>query len=202
MQTSLLNRREGIIISTIETLNEVGLQNLSTKLIAKREGVSEGTLFRHFSSKTEIMIAVIDHFSQFDNAIIETSINRKLSPIETIVYFVCSYAEYYENYPAITVIVQAYDSLICDPKLSNKVRDIISKRSDFILRNIKDAQESGTIKANISGELLENLITGGSIDICLKWRIEKFEFSIKERTMAMLDILLQAFSEKVDAFVC
>lgn len=202
MQTSLLNRREGIIISTIETLNEVGLQNLSTKLIAKREGVSEGTLFRHFSSKTEIMIAVIDHFSQFDDAIIETSINRKLSPIDTIRYFVCAYAEYYENYPAITAIVQAYDSLMCDPQLYDKVRGIIAKRSDFILKNIKYAQENGTINATINGELLEDLITGGSTDICLKWRIEKFDFSIKDRTLAMLQIVLQAFSDKIDALVC
>lgn len=202
MQTSLLNRREGIIISTIETLNEVGLQNLSTKLIAKREGVSEGTLFRHFSSKTEIMIAVIDHFSQFDDAIIETSINRQLSPIDTIRYFVCAYAEYYENYPAITAIVQAYDSLMCDPQLYDKVRGIIANRSNFILKNIKYAQENGTINANINGELLEDLITGGSTDICLKWRIEKFDFSIKDRTLAMLEIVLQAFSEKIDAFVC
>lgn len=196
MDISLIHRREGIIISTIETLNEVGLQNLSTKLIAKREGVSEGTLFRHFKNKTEIMIAVIDHFSQFDNAIIETSINRKLSPIETIRYFVCAYAEYYENYPAITAVVQAYDSLMCDPELSDKVRMIVNKRSDFILKTIKDAQKNGMIKANINSELLEALITGGSIDVCLKWRMAKFNFSIKDRTLAMLDMLLYAFLEK------
>jgi AcrR family transcriptional regulator len=196
MEISLLHRREGIIISTIETLNEVGIQNLSTKLIAKREGVSEGTLFRHFKNKTEIMIAVIEHFSQFDNAIIETSINRKLSPIETIRHFVCSYAEYYENYPAITAVVQAYDSLMCDSELSNKVRDIVTKRSEFILKTIKEGQENGAIKEDIKSELLEDLITGGTRDICLKWRMAKFSFSIKDRTLAMIDMLLDAFLEK------
>jgi AcrR family transcriptional regulator len=193
MEISLLHRREGIIISTIETLNEVGLQNLSTKLIAKREGVSEGTLFRHFKSKTEIMIAVIDHFSQFDNAIIETSINRELSPIATIRNFVSSYAEYYENYPAITAVVQAYDSLMCDSELSDKVRCIITKRSNFILKTIKEGQENGTIKAEIKSELIEDLITGGIREICLKWRMAKFSFSIKDRTLAMLDMLLNVF---------
>lgn len=195
MGRSLLHRREGIIISTIETLNEVGIQNLSTKLIAKREGVSEGTLFRHFKNKTEIMIGVIDHFSQFDNAIIQTSINKQLSPIETIRHFVSAYAEYYENYPAITVVVQAYDSLMCDPELSDKVRNIITKRSDFLLKTIKEAQNNGTIKANINSELLENLITGGSRDVCLKWRMAGFSFSIKERTLSMLNLILDAFSE-------
>lgn len=197
MGISLLHRRESIIISTIETLNEVGLQNLSTKLIAKREGVSEGTLFRHFKNKTEIMIAVIDHFSQFDNAIIETSINRRLSPIDTIRQFVCSYSEYYENYPAITAVIEIYDSLMSDSKLADKVRDVITKRSDFMLKTIKEAQENGTIKANISSELLEDLITGGRREICLKWRMAKFNFSIKDRTLAMLDMLLEVFLENI-----
>lgn len=193
METSLLNRRDGIIISTIETLNHVGIQNLSTKLIAKCEGVSEGTLFRHFKNKTEIMIAVLDHFSQFDNAIIETTINKQLNPIETIRHFVCSYAEYYENYPEITVIVQSLDSLMCDPKLTEKVKSIITKRSDFILRNIKKGQENGTIKTDINSELFEDLITGGIREICLKWRIAQFEFSLKDKIVAMLDMLLDAF---------
>jgi AcrR family transcriptional regulator len=196
MEISLLHRRESIIISTIETLNEVGLQNLSTKLIAKKEGVSEGTLFRHFKNKTEIMIAVIDHFSQFDNAIVETTINRELSSIETIRYFVSSYTEYYENYPAITAVVHAYDSLMCDTELSDKVRSVISKRSDFLLKAINKGKEDGSIKADTDSKLLEDLITGGTRDICLKWRMSKFTFSIKDRTMAMLDMLLDAFCDK------
>lgn len=196
MGISLLHRKERIIISTIETLNEVGIQNLSTKLIAKREGVSEGTLFRHFKNKTEIMAAVIDHFSQFDNAIMEASINRQLSPIETIRHFIGSYAEYYENYPEITAVLQDYDSLMYDAELSEKIKTIISIRYHFILNAIKDGQKNGTIRADINGELLGDLIIGGSSEICLKWRMAKFSFSIKDRTLAMLDMLLDAFSIK------
>jgi AcrR family transcriptional regulator len=193
MEISLLHRREGIIISTIETLNEVGLQNLSTKLIAKREGVSEGTLFRHFKNKTEIMLAVIDHFSQFDNAIMDAAVNRKLNSIETIRHFICAFAEYYQNYPAITVVVQAYDSLMCDSELCDKMKSIIDKRSEFLLKNIKIGQENGMINPNIKGELLEDLISGGSRDICLKWRMSNFSFSLKDRTLEMLDMVLNAF---------
>jgi len=195
MATRLLDRREGIIISTIEAINEVGLQNLSTKIIARNEGVSEGTIFRHFKNKTGIMLAVLDHFSQFDDGIIGSSINMKLSPVDTIKYFVRAYAEYYENYPAITGIVQSYDSLMCDTELSEKVRSILNKRSDFILKNIKQAQESGVIKRNINSELLENLIIGGPREVCLKWRAANYNFSIKETTVEMINMLLEEFLE-------
>jgi AcrR family transcriptional regulator len=194
MKGSLIKRRESIIVSTIAMLNEVGLQNLSTKLIAKREGVSEGTLFRHFRNKTEILLAVIDQFSQFDNAIIETCKINKFSSLETIKYFFNAYAEYYENYPEITVIVQSYDSLMCDPELSDKVRSIINQRSEFIFETVKDAQKAGVIKMDIDARLLEDILSGASRELCLKWRMAKFTFSFKEKSAMLINGVLEAFS--------
>jgi AcrR family transcriptional regulator len=196
METSLLHRREGIIISTIEAINEVGFQNLSTKIIAKREGVSEGTLFRHFKNKSDILLAVLDHFSQYDDDIIEATINKKLNPIETIKYFICEYAEYYENYPAITVILQNYDSLLYDVCLSKKMKTIVIKRWGFIFRTIKEGQDQGIIKPYIDCQSLVDLIIGGFKQICLRWRMDKFKFSLKDKTMLMVNVVLEEFSVK------
>ncbi|MBC3889781.1 TetR family transcriptional regulator [Acetobacterium paludosum] len=196
MEKSLIKRRESIIVSTIETLNEVGLQNLSTKLIAKREGVSEGTLFRHFKNKTELILAVIDQFSQFDDAIMETCKRNKLSSLETIKYFFNAYAEYYENYPEITVIIQSYDSLMCDIELYEKVSGIINKRSSFIFETLKEAQKNGTIRSSVDAQLLGDILSGASSELCLKWRMTKFNFSIKNKSLEMIDVILNAFIEK------
>ncbi|WP_303869082.1 TetR/AcrR family transcriptional regulator [Acetobacterium wieringae] len=193
MQKSLIKRRESIIVSTIQTLNEVGLQNLSTKMIANQEGVSEGTLFRHFKTKTDIMLAVVDHFSQYDDAIIETCIKKNFSPLEAIRYFYNAYAEYYQNYPEITVVIQAYDSLMCDAELAEKVSAIIYKRADFIIRTIQAAKDQNLIGAHLDPVLLENILTGGSKEICLKWRMERYRFSIKEKTAEMVETILSCF---------
>ncbi len=195
MQKSLIKRRESIIVSTIQTLNTVGLQNLSTKMIANQEGVSEGTLFRHFKTKTDIMLAVMDHFSQYDDAIIETCGQKNFSPLEAIRYFYNAYAEYYQNYPEITVVVQAYDSLMCDAELSEKVSSIIYKRSDFIIKTIIQAMDQKIIRTDLDPALLENILSGGSKEICLKWRMKKYSFSLKEKTTEMVELILSGFIE-------
>jgi len=195
MEKSLIKRHESIIVSTIQTLNAVGLQNLSTKLIAKQEGVSEGTLFRHFKTKTDIMLAVVDHFSQYDDAIIGTCRQKNFSPLEAICYFYNAYAEYYQNYPEITVVVQAYDSLMCDAELSEKVSAIIYKRSDFITKTLQSAIDQKIIRTNLDPAVLENILTGGSKEICLKWRMARYRFSIKEKTAEMVEMLLSGFIE-------
>ncbi|WP_318503993.1 TetR/AcrR family transcriptional regulator [Bacillus sp. T3] len=189
----LLHRKDGIITSTIEALHDVGIQNLSTKEIAKREGVSEGTLFRHYKNKTEILLAVLEHYSQYDDDIIQTCINRELAPIETLRNYILSYAEYYTNYPEITTIVHAYDSLMRDPLLENKVRSIIIKRTNFIQITIEKAIEIGELRGHIHSGYLTDLIVGGFRATCLRWRMEKQSFSLKDRTIWMIDMLIDGF---------
>ncbi|WP_238884129.1 TetR/AcrR family transcriptional regulator [Clostridium sp. YIM B02551] len=193
MKTSLLNTKEGIIISTIDAINELGLQNVSTKEIAKRQGVSEGTLFRHFKNKTDILLAVLNHFSQFDEDIIQVSVNRKLNPIDTIKYYIETYYQYYESYPAITAILHVYDNLMYEEVLSDKIKNIIEIRTTFLKDTIEKAQEEELIKAEVSAQILTDLILGGSRETCLKWRIEGFDFSLKERTVTMVNTLINAF---------
>ncbi|RLD86585.1 MAG: TetR/AcrR family transcriptional regulator, partial [Bacteroidetes bacterium] len=37
-----------------------GLKKVSTKNIAKEVGISEGSIFRHFASKNEIILSIMD----------------------------------------------------------------------------------------------------------------------------------------------
>jgi AcrR family transcriptional regulator len=191
----LLNRKDGIVTSTIQALHEVGIQNLSTKEIAKREGVSEGTLFRHYRNKTEIMLAVLEYFSQYDDAIIQACVNRNVKPIETIKNYMIAFTEYYQNYPEITVIVQAYDSLMSDPELSHKVKTIITGRCKFIQEAVEEAKLQGDLIDSVDSIFLMDLISGGFRATCLRWRMEKYSFSLKDETALMMDMLLNAFAK-------
>jgi AcrR family transcriptional regulator len=192
----LLHRKDSIINSTIAALSELGIQNLSTKEIAKREGVSEGTLFRHYKNKSEILLAVLDHYSQFDDDIIQTCVNRKLTSIDAIRNYFLSYSEFYTNYPEITSILLAYDSLMCDQQLSDKVKSIINKRTNFIQKTIEKAIEMGELKENINSRYLTDLLVGGFGASCLRWRMEKHGFSLKERIVSMINMLLDGFANK------
>lgn len=50
--------------AAIETLHTVGLTGTTTALIAKRAGVTTGALHHHFSTKDELMFAVLDDVSE------------------------------------------------------------------------------------------------------------------------------------------
>lgn len=58
---SAAERRAEIVAATVSILADEGLHAWTTAALARRVGVSEATLFRHFSSKTEILSAALEH---------------------------------------------------------------------------------------------------------------------------------------------
>jgi AcrR family transcriptional regulator len=194
MRDNILHRRDRLIITTIEIIDDLGIQGLSTREIAKRQGVSEATLFRHYKSKNELLLAVLDYFSQFDEDIFYSTKLKGLSPKEAINYLVSASVEYYENYPAITSIMQIIDVLRYEPDLSDKVKDILENRIRIIKQLIKDAQICGEIRSDADSENLSIMISGLCREICLKWRLEDRKFSLRERTLSALGMLLDIFS--------
>ena len=122
MVKDILHRRELVIFTAIDVINEYGIQGISTKEIAKRQGIAESTIYKHFKAKKDIILAVLDYYSQFDSDIFVTALDQSNSPIEAILLFTKSYAEYYENYPAITAITQSYDALLTNPNFVDKVQ--------------------------------------------------------------------------------
>lgn len=196
MNIALLHRKESVIITAIEIIDDLGLQGLTTREIAKRQGISEGTLFRHFKNKAEIMLAILDNFSKYDSDIMETINIRKLRSKEAIIYFVDAYALYYESYPAITAILQAYDSLMYDDNLRDKLKSIIYNRTDFISTLIEEGKTTGEIQAEVDAENLTNIIFGIIRVVSLKWRIEKYNFPLREKILSAVNMALNAFEIK------
>lgn len=185
-----LNRKESIVMTTIEIIDELGIQGLSTREIAKRQEISEGTLFKHFKSKNEIILTVLDKFSQFDDEIIRSIALKQLDPRESIIYFLTSYLEYYENYSAITCILYMDDILRSNCEVEKKIREIFDKRSNYLKKLIEDAKKAGEIRTYIDSENLVDLIMGFCKNVILRWRINHCNFSLKERILPTLHVIL------------
>lgn len=194
MKKPLLHRRESLILTAIEVINDLGIQGLSTREIARRQEISEGTLFRHFDTKNHLLIGVLDHYSQYDSDIMLSIKMKELSFKEAIIFFTKSYTEYYENYPAITAVTETFSVLANDPQLVDKVKSIIRNRIDFIKELIIEGQRLGQVPMNIDAEKLTDIIWGTAHSIIAKWRFEKYNFSLKEYSLSTLDMILRAFN--------
>lgn len=188
----LLHTKESLILSTIEVISEQGLQGLTTREVAKRQGISESTIFKHYKSKNELILAVLEHFSQYDQAIIESLTLKEFKPIEAITYFVEAYVTYYENYPEITAITLSYEGLRREAELSDVVYGIFTTRVKTVKALIEDAKRQNEISKDVDSESLADLIIGLERVAVLRWRLDNYNFSLKEHTLTTLKMLLDA----------
>ena len=193
--SKLLHTKESLILSTIEVISEHGLQGLTTREVAKRQGISESTIFKHYKSKNELILAVLEYFSQYDQAIIESLGLKELKPIEAITYFVEAYVTYYENYPEITAITLSYEGLMHEVELSDVVKRIFTKRVNTIQSLIQDAKRHNEIPKDVDTKSLADHIIGLERVVILRWRLNYYDFSLKDHTLIALKMLLNVFSK-------
>lgn len=196
MALSLLERKERIVLTTIDVMNEYGIHSVSTREIAIREGITEAAIFKHFPKKKDLYLAVLEYFSKYDNDIYESILLKQLSPRDAIMYYEDLYTTYYENYPAITVITQALDEMRYNLELTEKVQEIINRRIQFLKEFILKAQINEDISKELDADILVDIFMGTINAICLNWRITDYSFSLKEKSNQAIIILLNAFKEK------
>ena len=56
------NRQREIIVTSIDLIAENGIQGLTIKNIARKVGVSEPAIYRHFDSKINILLGILSYF--------------------------------------------------------------------------------------------------------------------------------------------
>lgn len=190
MKKSYLSRKEQITLSAIDIINEFGIDGLSIRELAKKENVTEGALYRHFKSKTDIIIEVLKYYTKYDINIMNSIKRNKLDSKAGIIFLMKSFSEYYENYPEITSISGTYESLLHEPNIKEEVLQIINRRKGFLKIIIDEGKIRGEIKLNMESEDLADLIMGYFKHIIFIWRVGNYKFSLKDKVINVLNNLL------------
>lgn len=193
MKSSFLERKDRIILTTIDVMNEFGFHSVSTKEIAAREQITEAAIFKHFPKKNDLLLAVLDYYSKYDSDIYESIKIRNMGPIEAIIYYEEIYSSYYQSYPAITAVTASLDEMMYNKELSEKVHEIINTRINFMKEFIVKAQKNGDISDSVNADILVHVFIGTRNSIYANWRMANYSFSLKERSSQATMTLLEAF---------
>ena len=58
-EEKLTEKQRKILLAAIESFSEKGFASTSTSEIAKKAGVAEGTIFRHYKTKKDLLMAIV-----------------------------------------------------------------------------------------------------------------------------------------------
>ncbi|MDD2421209.1 MAG: TetR/AcrR family transcriptional regulator [Heliobacteriaceae bacterium] len=196
MSKTYLKRKDGIILTAIEIVDQLGIQGLTIREIATRQGISEAAIYRHFANKKEILLGVLEYFASFDLLLRRTVESQKMTAREGIIFLVGSYSEYYENYPAISAVLFSVEAFQLEPDVYHKMVEIMDARLRFINELVANGQRQGEFADHINSNNLVDIIFGTMHFVTLRWRINR-DFELKEYMLSALFTILDRFSTKV-----
>lgn len=192
MNNNFINRKDRIIASAIEIINETGLSSLNTRTLAMKENMSESLLYRYFGGIEEVLVEVIDSYTKFDKGMIATIEAKDISHFDKVVEFMKTLNTYYNGYKEMGAIVLQYEELLHNVNTREPIAHCITMRTEFMRRHLRMAMEEGEIRDDFSPEELANIFLGSMTRDLLNRRIEhdssshpKYVNSMVERLEAM-----------------
>ncbi|SDE07456.1 TetR/AcrR family transcriptional regulator [Sporomusa acidovorans] len=193
MKRFTLPRKDAIVLSAIEIIDELGLQALSTKELASRQKISESALYRHFKSKDDIVMQVLKYFSKFDRAILHSAQQMDGSAKQRIIFYIKSFVEYYENFRALTALLFSYEPLRhYNQETKDKVESIFADRFKAVAEILAVGQQKGELTAGYTPKEFAEIILGTCQITILRWRINDYNFAVKDTVLSLLERLFAA----------
>ena len=118
-------RQEQIKKAVLEIIAGEGLHNLSTRNLAKKIGLSEGAIFRHFKTKRDIIKGIMDDVAR---DLIGALRNIALKPIkaeEKLSQYLCQNVKYLKENMGITILLFSEAAHLGDKELKYKLKFFI-----------------------------------------------------------------------------
>ena len=174
------DRQQQIIEAAIELISEKGIQQLTIKNLAKKIGLAEGALYRHFESKVDILLGILTMFKANKSMALKQM--QSSSEIDALAKLQSLFQERFAQFnanPAIAAVIFSEEIFQNDKQLSEEVFQIMQESQEVIRRVIENGQQAGQMRTDISAKQLSLLITGALRLIVTQWRLSGFAFDLQ-----------------------
>lgn len=184
-------RQEEIKKAVLSIIYREGLKNVSTKNLAKEVGISEGTIFRHFHSKSDIMMGIIDDVSErLIEELKRIALGKKPAP-ERLFDLLCKTVTFLVENKGITILLFSEASYANDKKMLEKLNYIFNSQKQFAGKVISDGIANGIWDESVSVEDFTTLYMGIPITLNIDMILNGDNFQHENFCKKMYDLLLK-----------
>lgn len=174
-------RQQEIIDVSINLIAEKGIQNLTIKNISEKMNMSEAAIYRHFTSKLEILEAILGYFESTLKNNLEILKLNNISNLEKLENTFLTLCKEFEKNPSLAKVIFSEEIFQNEQLLSKKVFEIMNEHQKFISELIEKAQENNEIRNDISKDYLSLIIMGTLRLIVTRWRLSNFNFNLSNQ---------------------
>ena len=185
-------RQEQIKKAVLEIISNEGLHNLSTRNLAKKIGLSEGAIFRHFTTKRDIIKGIMDDVA---NDLVGSLRNITISPVkaeEKLFKYICHNVKYLQENQGITILLFSEATHMGDQELKDKLNQILSEQKQLIIKIVKDGIAEGVWDKSLKSEDIATLYMGIPITYNIEFVLNKNRVNVDDFCKRMFKLVVKS----------
>ncbi|WP_214649468.1 TetR/AcrR family transcriptional regulator [Sphingobacterium mizutaii] len=191
------DRQIEIIEAATRRIDRYGIQNLTIKNLAADIKVTEPALYRHFKSKNDILMSLLNYFiARMEKRISSLSVNSQKSPSENLIDLFNFQFKTFTERPAVVSVIFAENIFHFDEGLSIKVAQILDLMQGYVEQNILNGQSKGDFNAEIQSSTLATILLGGIRLTVLKWKLSGNKTDLIKDGRAVVNGVLKMIKTK------
>lgn len=186
----ITDRQMEIIEAAGRILTTSGISGLTTKNVAAEMKFTESAIYRHFKSKEDIIVAMLNYLAETMDTRLSAAVASANGPEERFKAVFRSQYGFFKAEPHFVVAVFS-DGLM---EQSQRINQAILKIMGTIMRQlmpiVMEGQQQQVFTNAISTEELLHIILGTFRLQMFKWRVANFGFDIERQSENMISALL------------
>jgi AcrR family transcriptional regulator len=143
--------RERLLDAATQTFSSDGLRGATTREIARKAGVNEVTLFRHFKSKEQLLRAVLLRGLAAEVAIMDQHSSWKENLRESMEKYAHHYYSHMEKKKGIARAFLA-EAQVLPKSMQTMIADVIRPVRERLILILTDAQKAGKVRSDLNVE--------------------------------------------------
>src|SRR5680860_49069 len=120
------DRQTEILLVALELIGEKGIQGLTIKNISKKIGISEPAIYRHFASKSDILLGVLSNFKEMAVMLSEIVENYNAIATEKLNFLFSRMLDLFSETPSMVSVIFSEEIFINDELLKSRIIEIVN----------------------------------------------------------------------------
>ncbi|MBN9548366.1 MAG: TetR/AcrR family transcriptional regulator [Alphaproteobacteria bacterium] len=153
-------RREVTVETVIDLAAEQNPADITTGAIAKRMGVTQGALFRHFPSKDAILHAVMEWVSERLLSRIDKAIGTAASPLAALEAAFMAHIDFISDHPGVPRMLFGELQRAEQTMAKRMAQTLIQRYGERLGRVVAEGKERGELAATLDDKAAVTLFIG------------------------------------------
>lgn len=184
-------RQEQIKKAVLKIITKEGLHNLSIRNLAKKVGITEGAIFRHFESKRAIIISILDDVKKDLMSELRSITQSTYSTEDRLYMFLMCHTKYLVKNKGVSILLFSEAAHLNYREVRKRFHSIISEQEMLISTIIKDGIKEGKWDRKADIEDIAILYRSIPISLNVEIVINEHDIAVKNFCKRMNNLFLK-----------